>query len=132
MSRALVEWAERMAGLPFEWGHTDCATLTIRGLELLTGRAFPDVYVWSSEAQAHAVAERELPSRVLRAFGLDDVDAGFQRTGDVILVPREPWVECCHLCLGRYSLTSDPERGVGYVRSASLLLQPGAAVMGVR
>jgi hypothetical protein len=131
VSAALIEWAERMKGLPFEWGQTDCATLTMRGLELLTGRDFPD-YRWATEAGAWKVAERELPSSVLTAYGLVEVDPGFQRCGDVILVPRDSWPECCHLCLGRYSLSGDPHWGVILVRTGALLAMPGAAVMGLR
>jgi len=126
-----MAWASRMRGAPFAWGHTDCATLAIRGLELLTGRPFPE-YRWSSEAQALAVAGRERPSQVLQEYGLQPVLPGFERAGDVILAPREPWPECCHLCLGRYSLSAEPGHRVGMLRTTALLALPGAVVLGLR
>jgi hypothetical protein len=131
-SVALMEWAERQLGQPFAWGLTDCATLAIRGVELQTGRALGDGYVWASEAEARRVAEAELPSSVLAAHGMVEVDPGFQRCGDVILIPHADWPECCHLCLGRYSLTSTLDHGVIIVRTSALVADPAATVMGLR
>jgi hypothetical protein len=127
---AVHDWAFRVRGRPFAWGETDCAILTLEGLELLTGHPCVAGYrgLWASREEALAHFSQELPSDVLKGLGAVEVAPAFAVFGDVITLPADPWPEQLHFILGRYSLVSDEERGVGLAPTRVLLNIAGARV----
>lgn len=127
--KALIRWADSVRGLPFEWGVRDCFTLAADALRLQgAGEA---EYSAGSEAEAHEAALQIEGSERLRAAGAVDIEPAMARDGDVLIVPAEGWAETFYVVFGRYALTSAPEHGVGYVRTADVQSRAVAAV-GVR
>lgn len=128
--QAVLAWFRGVQGAPFQWGVTDCAMLTLEALGRLTGRDYASAYrgLWSCEGEALAHFRREWPSEVLEGLGAREVHPQYRVFGDVVTVPGEPWAERLHFVLGRHSISSHPDRGVGLVPTGLLVGQPGARV----
>lgn len=94
------DWPERVVAVldraqtgPFEWGKSDCFTLTMDVVEAVSGEAH-----WSSERGRYTTAIGA--ARRLKANGFDDLEAfvgslgreipaSFARRGDLGIVPTE-------------------------------------------
>lgn len=128
---AVIIWASKMINeTTFEWGITDCASLTLKALQVLTGEDYPSKFrgKWSNEKQARRYYDHGLPSDVLKGFGAEEIEPWFVVIGDVVTIPSPTWPEQLHFVLGKYSLVSDVKRGVRVAPTALLLAQPGSRV----
>lgn len=126
----VIIWARGMIGCEFVWGETDCAMLSLKGLEILTGEDYAARYrgKWSTQQEAIDHYRTELPSQVLESFGGQRVPGTFAVLGDVVIVPGEAWPEQMHFVLGAKSLSSRPSNGVGLVTTRELTDLPDAVV----
>ena len=123
---ALYEWAEARLGDAFEWGRTDCALLMLEACDIIRGTDDATDYRgrWQTRIGAiRYIAETETPSDYLRKAGARTVALHFQQAGDILLAQGEAYPDfrdCAHVCLGRRSLTADPEQGVVNVITGEL------------
>lgn len=124
----LLAWAREVVNLPFKWGETDCALLTLQALEELTGRDLAWMYrrSWATEREALAHFEQERPSEVLAGLGLVEIPAITAAIGDILTVPAAPWPEQLHVVLGRFCVCTSPERGVHLLPAWIFSRQQGA------
>ena len=113
----LVEYALSVVGEDFEWGRTDCATITREALTLVFGEDPWDGHArrWTTKVGAVRAGRAATILDVLRGSGAIQVGEHFGTSGDVALG--------CHfgahglpmlsiLLPGRKVLTSTPESGV--------------------
>ena len=123
-----IIWARGMLAREFVWGETDCASLTLAGLDVFRGtdHAFKYRGLWTDEATALAHFQAELPSQVLQAIGCQEAALSLAVLGDVVTMPFGQWPECVHLVLGSRSLSADPEHGVILLPTRSLTSSPEA------
>lgn len=123
----LMEFAEANKGRPFVWGETNCAALAggcidaMTGTELFKFQADLDL----DEEKARKFSETRLTRATFETAGLEkmalETTHQIQR-GDILLVYSDGW-ECSHIVLGRYVLSSDPERGVFIARLSDVVKQ---------
>lgn len=120
---AVLRFATARLGRPFAWGVTDCALLALEAVDAQAGTELAARYrgQWTSEAEALAWYQQELPSEVLAAAGLAEVPPRTAVIGDVILNAGDRFPQCMAVCLGKRALTAEPERGVGQVPTRLLV-----------
>ncbi len=119
----LLEYATSVRGLPFEWGQTNCAALVAGSVDAMTGSALYNLQgeLGLDEPLARELsAQRFTRSTLLDAGLIKIAGINYAQRGDVVLAYSEEW-ECSHVCLGKYVLTSSPDRGVFFGRMAGLM-----------
>lgn len=123
----LMEFAEANKGRPFVWGETNCAALAGGCIDAMTGT---ELFKLQADLDLDAEKARELSEQrftrsTFLAAGLEEMaleSTHLISRGDILLAYSEGW-ECSHIVLGRYVLTSDPERGVFIARLSDVVKQ---------
>jgi hypothetical protein len=125
---ALHRWATAQAGRAFDWGQTDCATLTLRALSVMYVKPLLVLDpVWESSAGAlRIIGERPgIIVNILRGqLKAQPILPAFTSIGDILLLPGAP-LPHLYVHLGRYVLATDPVRGVHLGPAAELLATQG-------
>ncbi len=110
-----IAWAQSIVGQPFEWGRTDCWTLTVQAIDLALGTKLARRYRgrWRNEAEARAYAEAcgETAADVLREVGAREIPPAFAARGD-ILERKQDGLPCVAPVVGRLALVSAPGHAV--------------------
>lgn len=84
----LAQLARAVTGETFEWGTTDCASLVLRGVEVMYGEQIIVSGKWTTRTGAlRAWKKIESADRVLEAAGATRVKRAFWQSGDVLLTP---------------------------------------------
>jgi hypothetical protein len=128
---ALVDWAFKVLGQPFEWGSTDCTALALQAAAILTGRA--DIWTrwqgrwWDVRSAARCRRTADLAT-TLAAEGFVQAPGHYAPPG-AILVGRRGW-RGGHVVLGRRAVSSRPECGVALFKTRAIL-EVGAEVWGL-
>ena len=129
---ALIAWAEKLRGSPFEWGVTDCAILCAEAFDLMTDAEFAERYRgrYTNESEARRFQQRHgIDLRMgLEAAGCTPVERNYQQRGDFLLESAGGFV-CGHICLGAYALSAAPESGVNLLPVRELLTRPGCGIL---
>lgn len=120
----LCLFAESVMGMPFEWGETDCLTLALDWLYLLTGEnqiekywerknIEPYTYHKSEEkAIANCVELGPFFLEILKDLGAEKIKPNYQTLGDFIFIKDENLHYRVHVCLGETVLAATNEYGV--------------------
>ena len=128
----LIAWAERLRGLPFEWGATDCAILCCEAFDLMTCAQLAERYR-GQYANLHGARRYQMQhgitlKTVLEAAGCTPVRPHFQQRGDFLLETAGGFA-CGHVCLGELALSATPEAGVAFAPVRELLARPGCEIL---
>lgn len=126
----LHRWALGCRSRDFEFGRTDCCILACEAAEIVTGRLVASEHrgKYASEAEAITYMREVCPTLILERLGYTPRELGFC-DGDIVTAPcpeLPAFDQACHVVLGRYSITSTPEHGVGFVRTSDVVALPGA------
>lgn len=129
LTERLVEFADSVAGEPFEWGHTDCATLAVRALfyaNLPDAERVPAVQHYTSEDEARGALQRITPADWLDELGATPIPIGALAPGDVVTGWLESGLPYVYVVVGSRLLSSTPAEGVRLMplRAARLLPEP--------
>lgn len=82
----LIRWSEQQIGKPFEWGQTDCTTLTLEGIKIYYGKEIPITLQWRSFKDAlRAYKEYGNPADILEVHGFVEIRKNYEQTGDIFL-----------------------------------------------
>ncbi len=122
----LQDWAAARAGLPFEWGKTDCAVLCAEAFDLMAGTDYASSlrgsYATASEAARYQRRIANLWDG-LRGAGCVVLPSPLAATLGDFLVGRRKGFWCGHVCLGATCLSSDAKTGVGVADTLDLWIR---------
>ena len=111
----LVNYADSVLPLPFEWGKTDCISLSLNCVSVMYDRPdLVDFIDWTSEAEGRAFFETvSTPDVWLSSFEAVNIPRESIRSGDVVVgfLP-ERQIPFSYFCVGSKLLSSLPEAGV--------------------
>lgn len=87
----LLEFADAVIKEEYEWGTSDCVSVTRRALSAILGRdPWKDhIGTWKTMRGALKVVKKIDPAEVLLASGAVEVGYNFASAGDVALLPDE-------------------------------------------
>lgn len=111
---ALRRWATSMAGQPFVWGTTDCASLALTAVGILyPRRTVLRLQPWTSQREALQLltAHPRAIEDALEQLGGVALPLAFATTGDLLVLPAAPFPHL-YVSLGAEILATDPEVGV--------------------
>lgn len=133
--QALEAWALATVGQPFAWGRNDCAMLAFEAIGLQQGRDLGGLYrgQYASDLGAQRFQLRRgitLATELVRA-GCRPIPVSGAQEGDILAVEAGPYV-CGHVLFGARSLSSTPETGVVWVKTAELVNTPGLVAYSAR
>lgn len=120
--RALTEWAQRLLGLPFVWGLTDCGSLALAAQRVL-GRPTPTIAAYTSRRGAVAAWDA-LPA----GLGAQPVALTHLQIGDLVW-HRRIRLPSFYVFLGRRLLSAKASDGVTWYTLRALADQPGLAAL---
>lgn len=131
----LEAWAVRTVRQPFAWGQNDCAMLAVEAVGLQQGVDVAAAYrgQWASDlgAQRYQLRHGITLANALERAGCRRIEAAVAQEGDILTVEAGPYV-CGHVLFGARCLSSRPDTGVVWVKSADVFAQPGLAVYTAR
>lgn len=134
----LFEYVEAVKGQPFEWNRTNCAALVAGCIDAMYGS---DLFEWQAktrltEKRAAVFSKHRATREALLVIGCAIVSPSYIHRGDILLAyeklsqtdqseignQKSAMIECSHVVLGLYALSSSPELGVHLVSTESILL----------
>lgn len=118
--RRLVALAEQLVGLPYVWGHTDCASIAVRCLEAMAKRpgcVVQRLGVEWYDSRTSALRVFSLLGGIrtaLEALDLTEHPPCYAHQGDILVLPGAEGhpVESAGVVVSGRMLTSVEERGV--------------------
>lgn len=117
---ALILWARRRVGTPFEWGRVDCAMLALEAFDIMTGQAVAESYRGRYSTRAQAIRfQRRIVDLRSKLESLGCARAREPQIGDVVIVEKDGFV-CGHVCVGEYVVSAWPDRGVALGETRAL------------
>lgn len=120
----LVLWAREQIGKPFEWGRTDCASLTRGALAVMYGTDPLTAVFWSDLRSAlSAIEGLGGAAAALQRLGAQPCPLKFAQAGDIAVGPERDAHGLVQLSvvLGRGQvLVTTPEHGVAVASIAAL------------
>jgi hypothetical protein len=119
----LMAFTESAVGKPFVWNETNCAALALAAIDAVCGT---ELFDWQKtvqldEKRALVLSKERATRSVLEHIGMRKVDPPYACRGDILLT-IEDGMECAHVSLGLYSLSSSAEKGVHLVSTESVVL----------
>lgn len=112
---ALITWAGKQVGKPYQWGVTDCGTTTREGLRILLGRdPFPGLPAWTNEQEMREIwGSLGGAEAGFLCYGAVRVQPGYTQTGDVALLKLKD-LETATLLVNGQMLFSFEDKGVQF------------------
>lgn len=120
--RRLVDFAEQVVGLPYVWGHTDCASIALRAIQVLSKATDADLLQrlglesWydSRTSALRTFSQLEGIRSALLSLGMTEHPPRYAHQGDILVLPGADGhpVESAGVVVSGRMLTSVEEQGV--------------------
>lgn len=110
----LVRWAASQLGRKFEWGVSDCASLTSEGFKILYGdEPFPYLEKWKSKEEALKLYNKVgKPSEILKLDpNFVEIKKNYCQTGDIVILDTNP-LQLTSIIIENGILIFEEEKGV--------------------